>query len=72
MSKEDTKDLIKFIIPFSEEIQEIALWLREFAGKEQTVKGTTITKSISPIKKAAGISHCYLPEHFSWLARFLR
>jgi hypothetical protein len=30
MSKEDTKDLIKFLTPFSKEIQEIALWLREF------------------------------------------
>jgi len=30
MSKEDTKDLIKFLTPFSREIQEIAFWLREF------------------------------------------
>jgi hypothetical protein len=30
MSKEETKDLINFLAPFSNEIQEIALWLREF------------------------------------------
>lgn len=30
MSKEETKDLLKFLTPFSDEIQEIALWLREF------------------------------------------
>jgi hypothetical protein len=30
MSKEETKDLLKFLTPFSNEIQELALWLREF------------------------------------------
>jgi hypothetical protein len=30
MSKEETKDLLKFLTPFSDDIQEIALWLREF------------------------------------------
>lgn len=30
MSKEDTKDLLKFLTPFSDEIREIALWLRKF------------------------------------------
>ena len=30
MSKEETKDLLKFLTPFSDEIKEIALWLREF------------------------------------------
>ena len=30
MSKEQTKDLQKFISPFDVEIKEIALWLREF------------------------------------------
>ena len=30
MSKEQTKDLVKFLKPFPEEIREIALWLREF------------------------------------------
>lgn len=30
MSKEQTKDLLQFLTPFSSEIQEIALWLREF------------------------------------------
>jgi hypothetical protein len=30
MSKEQTKDLLKFLSPFPEEIKEIALWLREF------------------------------------------
>ncbi|MEP6952033.1 MAG: hypothetical protein ABI863_22275 [Ginsengibacter sp.] len=30
MSKEETKDLLKFLAPFTDEIQEIALWLREF------------------------------------------
>ncbi|HSE43285.1 MAG TPA: hypothetical protein VLH08_21175 [Acidobacteriota bacterium] len=30
MSKEDTKDLLKFLKPFGKEIQEIAFWLREF------------------------------------------
>ena len=30
MSKDDTKDLLKFLTPFSNEIQETALWLREF------------------------------------------
>lgn len=30
MSKEETKDLIKFLNPFPEEAQEIALWLRDF------------------------------------------
>jgi len=30
MSKEETKDLLKFLEPFTDEIREIALWLREF------------------------------------------
>ena len=30
MSKEQTKDLLKFLKPFSREITERALWLREF------------------------------------------
>jgi hypothetical protein len=30
MGKEDTKDLLKFLMPFSDEIREIALWLRKF------------------------------------------
>lgn len=30
MGKENTKDLIKFLKPFSADIKEIALWLREF------------------------------------------
>jgi len=30
MSKEETNDLLKFLTPFSDEIKEIALWLREF------------------------------------------
>src|SRR5882672_5341516 len=30
MSKEQTKDLLKFLKPFPKEVQEIALWLREF------------------------------------------
>lgn len=30
MSKEQTDDLLKFLAPFSDEIKEIALWLREF------------------------------------------
>ena len=30
MSKEQTKDLLKFLRPFENDIQEIALWLREF------------------------------------------
>jgi len=30
MSKEETRDLLKFLAPFSEEIQALALWLREF------------------------------------------
>ncbi|MBA2248918.1 MAG: hypothetical protein H0W12_01860 [Chitinophagaceae bacterium] len=30
MSKKDTKDLLKFLSPFPEEVQSIALWLREF------------------------------------------
>ena len=30
MSKEQTKDLRKFLKPFSKDIQEIALWLRAF------------------------------------------
>ena len=30
MSKEQTKDLLKFLKPFSKEIIERALWLREF------------------------------------------
>lgn len=30
MSKEETKDLLKFLKPFDKEIQERALWLREF------------------------------------------
>jgi hypothetical protein len=30
MSKEETKDLLKFLTPFSDEIQELALWLRKF------------------------------------------
>ena len=30
MSKEQTKDLLKFLTPFSAEINEIVLWLRDF------------------------------------------
>ena len=30
MSKEEIKDLTKFLQPFSKEIQELAMWLREF------------------------------------------
>jgi len=30
MSKEETKDLLNFLMPFSEDIRETALWLREF------------------------------------------
>ncbi len=30
MSKEQTKDLLKFLKPFPDKVQEIALWLREF------------------------------------------
>ena len=30
MSKEETKDLLKFLRPFGEEITELVLWLREF------------------------------------------
>ena len=30
MSKEETSDLLKFLEPFSGEIRELALWLREF------------------------------------------
>jgi hypothetical protein len=30
MSKEKTKDLLKFLKPFSEDIKETVLWLREF------------------------------------------
>jgi len=30
MSKEKTKDLLKFLRPFENDMQEIALWLREF------------------------------------------
>ena len=33
MGQEDTKDLLKFIKPFSEENKELALWLREFVWK---------------------------------------
>ncbi len=30
MSKEQTKDLLKFLSTLPEEIKEIAMWLREF------------------------------------------
>ena len=30
MAKEDLTDLIKFLKPFAQEIQETALWLRDF------------------------------------------
>ena len=30
MSKEQTKDLLKFLSPFPDEVRELALWLREF------------------------------------------
>ena len=30
MSKDQTKDLLKFLKPFGQEITELALWLREF------------------------------------------
>ena len=30
MSKDQTKDLIKFLTPFDDDIKELALWLREF------------------------------------------
>ena len=31
MSKEQTKDLIKFLKPFGEEITDLVMWLRDFA-----------------------------------------
>ena len=31
MSKEQTKDLLKFLTPYPDEVKELALWLREFA-----------------------------------------
>ena len=31
MSKDQTKDLLKFLKPFGDEITELVLWLREFA-----------------------------------------
>ena len=31
MSKEQTKDLLKFIKPFGDDITELVMWLREFA-----------------------------------------
>lgn len=31
MSKDETKELMKFLEPFNDDIKEIALWLREFA-----------------------------------------
>ena len=31
MSKDQTKDLLKFLKPFGDEITEVVLWLREFA-----------------------------------------
>ena len=31
MSKEQTKDLLKFLKPFGHDITELAMWLREFA-----------------------------------------
>ena len=34
MSKKPSKDLIKFLKPFSPEIQELALWLRDFAWSQ--------------------------------------
>ena len=30
MSKEQNKDLLQFLTPFPVEVQELALWLREF------------------------------------------
>jgi hypothetical protein len=33
MSLEETHDLLQFLSPFNEEVQEIALWLREFVWK---------------------------------------
>ena len=30
MSKEQTKDLLQFLTPFPKEVQELALWLRDF------------------------------------------
>jgi len=30
MSKEDTKELLKFLKPFDDEIKDLALWLRDF------------------------------------------
>ena len=30
MSKDETKDLLKFIAPYPPEVQEMSLWLREF------------------------------------------
>src|SRR5437870_4724866 len=31
MGKKDSKDLLQFLSPFSPEVQEIVLWLRDFA-----------------------------------------
>lgn len=33
MSVEQTKDLLKFLKPFPEEVKEVALWLREFVWR---------------------------------------
>ncbi len=30
MSKEQIQDLVKFLTPFPQDVQEMALWLREF------------------------------------------
>jgi hypothetical protein len=68
MSKGDNSDLKKFLKPYPEEVQEMALWLRDFVwdlcpncneliydkDKNQLMKSATITKSISPVKKRPG------------------
>jgi hypothetical protein len=33
MGKKDTKDLLKFLKPFPDDVQETALWLREFVWR---------------------------------------
>ena len=49
MSKSDTKDLLKFLKPFSPEVKEIALWLREFVWDQYPTSNELIYDSYNAL-----------------------
>jgi hypothetical protein len=56
MSKEQTKDLLKFIKPFDNDIVELVLWLREFVWDLYPQTNELIYDNYNAV--AIGWSHC--------------